>query len=167
MDLGIKNTSGLGGKMNMEVTMGGNVAQKMTFDGTKGYIMQMGNKQDMPAAMAAGYAKEQLLFPELSFASSKDYTLGGIEKIGGADSYVVNGPNSKYYYDVKTGLKTGEVKITEMGGQKIESPTYFSNYKAVDGVMFPFTMKINQMGQDMQLDVSSYELNKATAADFK
>jgi zinc protease len=167
MDISIKDTEATGGKKNQEVSAMGNVVQKMTYDGTKGYMVSQGNKMDMPPAMQASYAKEKEIFPELMFATSKGYTLGGIEKINGADSYVVNGPDTKYYYDVKTGLKTAEIKTTDMGGQKMEVPTYFSNYKAVDGVMFPFTIKVNQMGQDMQVEVSSYELNKATADDFK
>ncbi|MBC7555439.1 MAG: insulinase family protein [Chryseobacterium sp.] len=167
MDVGIKNTQATGGKMNTEVSMMGNVVQKMTFDGTKGTMTAQGKSMEMPAAMAAQYASSKQIFPELMFSSSPDYKLGGIEKIDGADSFVVTGPNVKYYYDVKTGLKTAEIKTAEMNGQKMEIPTYFSNYKEVDGVKFPFTVKVNQMGQDMQLDVTSYELNKATANDFK
>lgn len=167
MELGIKNTQALGGKMNMEVSMMGNTLQKMTFDGTKGSMTAQGNKMDMPAEMQAAYAKEKNLFPELTFATSKDYTLGGIEKIEGADAYAVKTADATYYYDMKTGLKVGEVKKQKMQGQEIEIPTYYSNYKEVDGVKLPFTVKVNQMGQDMQLDVQSYELNKATADDFK
>lgn len=167
MELGIKNTQALGGKVNMEVSMMGNVLQKMTYDGTKGSMTTQGNKMDMPAEMQAAYAKEQNIFPELSFATSKDLTLGGIEKIEGAEAYVIKSGDTTYYYDVKTGLKVGEIKKQKMQGQEIEIPTYYSNYKDVDGVKLPFTMKVNQMGQDMQLDVTSYELNKATAEDFK
>lgn len=167
MELGIKNTQALGGKMNMEVSMMGNTLQKMTFDGTKGSMTAQGNKMDMPAEMQAAYAKEKNLFPELTFGTSKDYTLGGIEKIEGADAYAVKTADATYYYDMKTGLKVGEVKKQKMQGQEIEIPTYYSNYKEVDGVKLPFTVKVNQMGQDMQLDVQSYELNKATADDFK
>lgn len=167
MELGIKNTQALGGKTNMEVSMMGNVVQKMTYDGTKGSMTTQGNKMDMPAEMQAAYAKEQNLFPELAFAASKDLTLGGIEKIEGAEAYVIKSGDTTYYYDVKTGLKVGEIKKQKMQGQEIEVPTYYSNYKDVDGVKLPFTMKVNQMGQDMQLDVTSYELNKATAEDFK
>ncbi|WP_027377161.1 M16 family metallopeptidase [Kaistella palustris] len=167
MELGIKNIRALGAKANMEVSMMGNVVQKMTYDGTKGFMTTQGNKMEMPAEMLAAYAKEQNIFPELAFASSKDLALGGIEKIEGADAYVVKSGDTTYYYDVKTGLKVGEIKKQKMQGQEIEVPTYFSNYKEVDGVKFPFTIKVNQMGQDMQLDVKSYELNKATAEDFK
>lgn len=166
MEVGIKNTQATGGKMNMEVSMMGNTVQKMTYNGTKGSMTAQGKTMDMPAEMQAAYAKEKQIFPELMFASSKDYTLGGIEKVNGTDAYAVKSADATYYYDVKTGLKIGEVKKQKVQGQEIEVPTYYSNYKAVDGVMFPFTLKVNQMGQDMQLDVNSYELNKATAEDF-
>lgn len=167
MDLNIKNTQAAGGKMNMEVSMMGNVVQKMTYDGSKGSMTAQGQTMDMPADMLASYAKEKEIFPELTFATSKDYTLGGIEKIDGADAYAVKSADATYYYDVKSGLKVGEIKKQKAQGKEVEVPTYYSNYKAVDGVMFPFTVKVNQMGMDMQLDVKSYELNKATAADFK
>ena len=167
MELNIKNTQALGGKVNMEVTMMGNTVQKMTYDGKKGYMAAQGNKMDMPAEMQETYAKEKILFPELAFAGSKDYTLSGIEKVQGADAYVVKSADTTYYYDVKSGLKVGEVKKQKMQGKDIEVPTYYSNYKEVNGVKLPFTIKVNQMGQDMQLDVKSYELNKATAEDFK
>jgi zinc protease len=167
MDISIKNTEATGGKKNQEVSLMGNIVQRMAYDGTKGYMVSQGNKMDMPADLQASYAKQKEIFPELMFANSKDYTLGGLEKINGSDSYLVNSLDTKYYYDVKTGLKTAEIKTAEAGGQKIEIPTYFSNYKEVDGVKFPFTMKVTQMGQDMQLEVASYVLNKATADDFK
>lgn len=167
MELSIKNTQAIGGKVNMEVAMMGNTIQKMTYDGTKGSMTAQGNKMDMPAEMMEAYAKEKSLFPELNFATSKEYTLGGIEKIEGADAYSVKSADTTYFYDVKTGLKVGEIKKQKMQGQEMEVPTYYSNYKEVDGVKFPFTIKVNQMGQDMQLDVQSYVLNKATAEDFK
>ena len=167
MELGIKNTQALGGKMNMEVSMMGNTVQKITFDGTKGSMSAQGNKMDMPAEMAATYAKEKNLFPELTFGTSKDYTLAGIEKISGEDAYAVKTADATYYYDVKTGLKVAEIKKQKMQGKEVEIPTYYSNYKEVDGVKLPFTIKVNQMGQDMQLDVKSYELNKSKPEDFK
>ncbi len=167
MELNIKNTQAKGGKVNMEVSMMGNTVQKITFDGTKGYMAAQGNKMDMPAEMLAMYAKEKELFPELSFAASKDVTLAGIEKIEGNDAYVVKSGDTTYYYDVKSGLKVAEIKKQKMQGQEIQTPTYYSNYKEVNGVKFPFTIKVNQMGQDMQMDVKSYDLNKATPEDFK
>lgn len=167
MDLNIKNTQASGGKMNLEVSMMGNVVQKMTYDGAKGSMTTQGHTMDMPAEMQEAYAKEKELFPELTFATSKDLTLGGIEKIDGADAYAVKSENTTYYYDVKTGLKVADIKKQKMQGQQVEIPSNYSNYKAVDGVMFPFTVKVKQMGMDMQMDVQSYELNKATAADFK
>ena len=167
MELGIKNTQALGGKMNMEVSMMGNTVQKITFDGTKGSMSAQGNKMDMPAEMAATYAKEKNLFPELTFGTSKDYTLAGIEKISGEDAYAVKTADATYYYDVKTGLKVAEIKKQKMQGKEVEIPTYYSNYKEVDGVKLPFTIKVNQMGQDMQLDVKTNELNKSKPQDFK
>ena len=46
-------------------------------------------------------------------------------------------------------------------------PTTFSNYKDVEGVKMPYTISVSQMGMDMTMTVKSYEINKATDADFK
>lgn len=46
-------------------------------------------------------------------------------------------------------------------------PTTFSDYKEVNGVKMPYTLSVNQMGMDMTMKVKSYEVNKATDADFK
>lgn len=165
--LDIKVTTAVGGKMATVVSTNGTAVQKIVFDGTKGSISAMGNTQEMPANLVQEYAKNKEIFPELSFANSKDYTLGAIEKVDGVDCYVVKGNNTTYYYDVKTGLKKGEIKTSNMGGQSMEIPTYYSNYKEVEGIMLPFTMKVTQMGQTLQLDVTSYEINKAKEEDFK
>jgi hypothetical protein len=103
------------------------------------------------------------IFPELTFAKSSDYKVAGIEKFNEEDSYVVKGDGETYYYSVKTGLKTGEVK-TE-GGQSV--PTKFGEYKAVSGVMMPYKIVQSMGGMDIDLAVQSYDVNKATDADFK
>lgn len=103
----------------------------------------------------------------MSFAKSADYKLGGIEKINGEDSYVIKGGDTTYYYSVATGLKTGETKKVKAQGQEMIIPTTFSDYKEVNGVKMPYTISVSQMGMDMTMKVKSYEVNKATDADFK
>ena len=111
--------------------------------------------------------KNPEIFEELGFAKSADYKLGGIEKISGEDSYAIKGGDTTYYYSVATGLKTGETKKVKAKGQEMTIPTTFSNYKDVNGVKMPYTISVSQMGMDMTMTVKSYEINKATDADFK
>lgn len=156
-----------GGKELTTVTAMGQVVQKQVFDGKTGYSMQMGQKVDITPEEIAEKQKNPELFEELGFAKSADYKLGGIEKIGGEDSYAIKGGDTTYYYSVATGLKTGETKKIKNKGQEMTIPTTFSNYKDVEGVKMPYTISVSQMGMDMTMTVKSYEINKATDADFK
>jgi predicted Zn-dependent peptidase len=156
-----------GGKELTTVTAMGQVVQKQVFDGKTGFSEQMGKKVDMKPEQIAEKQKNTELFEELGFAKSADYKLGGIEKIGGEDSYAIKGGDTTYYYSVATGLKTGETKKVKAQGQEMTIPSTFSNYKDVNGVKMPYTISVNQMGMDMTMNVKSYEVNKATDADFK
>ncbi|QWT88050.1 insulinase family protein [Chryseobacterium sp. PCH239] len=156
-----------GGKELTTVTAMGQVVQKQVFDGKTGYSMQMGQRVDITPEEIAEKQKNPELFEELGFAKSADYKLGGIEKIGGEDSYAIKGGDTTYYYSVATGLKTGETKKVKAKGQEMTIPTTFSNYKDVNGVKMPYTISVSQMGMDMTMTVKSYEINKATDADFK
>ncbi|WP_415325936.1 M16 family metallopeptidase [Chryseobacterium sp. MMS23-Vi53] len=156
-----------GGKELTTVTAMGQTVQKQVFDGKTGYSEQMGQKVPMKPEQIAEKLKNTELFEELGFAKSADYKVAGIEKIGGEDSYAVKGGDTTYYYSVATGLKTGETKKVKAQGQEMTIPTTFSNYKDVNGVKMPFTISLNQMGMDMTMNVKSYEVNKATDADFK
>lgn len=156
-----------GGKEVTTVTAMGQVMQKQVFDGKTGYSEQMGQKVNITPEEIAEKQKTPELFEELSFAKSADYKLSGIEKINGEDSYAIKGGDTTYYYSVATGLKTGETKKVKARGQEMTIPTTFSNYKEVNGVKMPYTISVNQMGMDMTMNVKSYEVNKATDADFK
>jgi predicted Zn-dependent peptidase len=156
-----------GGKEVTQVTAMGQVVQKQVFDGKTGYSEQMGQKVPMKAEQISEKQKNAELFEELGFAKLTDYKVAGIEKIAGEDSYAIKGGDTTYYYSVKTGLKTGETKTVKAQGQEMSIPTTFSNYKDVNGVKMPYTINVNQMGMDMTMEVKSYDVNKATDADFK
>ena len=122
---------------------------------------------DLPADMASKFAKKTEIFPELSFGKSADYKLIGIEKVNGEDVYVIKDADTTYYYSVKTGLKVGEIQKQKMGPQEMEVPTYYSDYKDVNGVKLPYTIKQTMMGQEIEMKVNSYSVNQAKDEDFK
>ncbi|SDQ13885.1 Predicted Zn-dependent peptidase [Chryseobacterium soldanellicola] len=163
MDMGMKMIQAKGGKMNMNVSMMGNTVQKIVFDGKDGYMEVQGQKSPLSDKQKAEMSKDTELFPELTFAKSADYKLAGIEKYNNEDSYVVKGAKETYYYSVKTGLKTGEVKSSE--GASV--PTSYADYKDVSGVKLPYTINQNMGGMDINLTVKSYQLNQAKDSDFK
>ncbi|KPH12740.1 pitrilysin family protein [Chryseobacterium sp. ERMR1:04] len=163
MDMSMKMIQGKGGKMAMDMKMMGNTIQKIVFDGKDGYMEAQGKKAPLSDKQKVDMAKDTELFPELTFAKSADHKLAGIEKYNNEDSYVVKGPKDTYYYSVKTGLKTGEVKAGEGGS----IPTSYADYKEVSGVKFPFTIIQNMGGMDINLAVQSYQINQAKDSDFK
>lgn len=167
MELNFKNVQAKGGKIFVDVSMMGNSMQKIVFDGTKGYMVAQGQKMDLPADMASKFAKNTEIFPELNFAKSTDYKLVGSEKVNGEDVYVIKSNDATYYYSMKTGLKVGEIQKQKMGTQEMEIPTFYSDYKDVNGVKLPYVMKQTMMGQELEMKVNSYNVNQAKEEDFK
>ncbi|WP_295229522.1 pitrilysin family protein [uncultured Chryseobacterium sp.] len=163
MDMNIKMIDAKGGKRAVNVSMMGNTIHKMVFDGKEGYVEQQGKKATLNDKQKAEMIKDQELFPELMFAKSPEYKLTGIEKYNNEDSYVIKGGKGTYYYSVKTGLKTGEIEVSEAGSV----PTSYSDYKDVAGVKLPYTMVKNMGGMDINMTVKSYQVNQAKDADFK
>ena len=155
-----------GGKTSVEMKMMGQTIQKIVFDGKDGYMMVQGQKQPLPAELKEKFSANKEIFPELDF-NAKNTTLRGIENITGEDAYAVKKGNKTYFYSVKTGLKTGESETQNMQGQEIIVPTYYSDYKEVSGVKSPFKISQNMGGIEMNFEVKSYEINKATDKDFK
>ena len=155
-----------GGKTSVEMKMMGQSMQKIVFDGKDGYIMAQGQKQPLPAELKEELAANKEIFPELTF-NAKNTTLRGIENVNGEEVYAIKKGNKTYFYSVKTGLKVGESQTQKMQGQEVIVPTYYSDYKEVSGVKLPFKISQNMGGIEMNSDVKSYEINKATDKDFK
>ena len=155
-----------GGKSSVEMKMMGQTMQKIVFDGKDGYIMAQGQKQPLPAELKEELSANKEIFPELTF-NAKNTELKGIENINGEDAYAVKKGDKTYYYSVKSGLKISESQTQKVQGQEVTIPTYYSDYKEVAGVKFPFKISQNMSGMEINFIVKSYEINKATDKDFK
>ena len=159
MTLELKEVKAKGGKSSQAVSMMGNVVQKSVFDGKDGYAEMQGRKMPLPADKKVEMMKETELFEELAMAKSPEVKLSGIEKFNNEDCYAVKDGDSTLYYSVKSGLKVGE--------SSKEGTTTFSNYQTVSGIKIPYTISQSMQGMDMEFKVKSFEINKATDADFK
>ena len=155
-----------GGKSSVEMKMMGQTMQKIVFDGKDGYTMAQGQKQPLPAELKEELSANKEIFPELTF-NAKNTELKGIENINGEDAYAVKKGDKTYYYSVKSGLKISESQTQKAQGQEVTIPTYYSDYKEVAGVKFPFKISQNMSGMEINFIVKSYEINKATDKDFK
>lgn len=157
------------GKEATTIKVNGNTVQKIVWDGNQGYIEMQGKKNPIPEAAKAQIKKlsQNGLFPEEQFTQNNTYKLEGTEVINGEKSYKVVGENMTFYYSIKTGLKTGQTIKQEVNGQTMVVPTTYSNYKAVDGIKFPFSFSQKLMGQEVQYTIKDYKINQATPEDFK
>lgn len=167
MEMNMIIINATGGKNSIDMKMMGNSMQKIVFDGKDGYIEARGQRQPMPEEVKAKMAKENRVFPELSFGENKDYILVGVETMNGEDAYCVKNGSKSLYYSLKSGLKIAEVETQKMGEKEMKVPVIYSDYKEVDGVKLPFRITQNMMGQEIVFNVNTYEMNKATDADFK
>ncbi len=130
----------------------GMVFQKSFFDGTAGSStnMQTG-KKDLTAEEIASKKKAFGLFPEMNYATSgMTYEIVGIETLNGTDVYVLklnDGSTESFdYYDTKTFMKLKSLSINKDGEEVTESTSLFSEYKDVNGLLFPHTVTIS-MGE--------------------
>jgi len=63
------------------------------------------------------------------------------------------------YYNVETDLKFKETKEIQTKQGLFEQETYFSDYREVSGLKFPFTIKQYLGLQEIELTVTSIEIN--------
>jgi zinc protease len=63
------------------------------------------------------------------------------------------------YYANDSGLKVKEVKEIQTKQGLFEQETYFSDYREVNGLKYPFTLKQYFGAQEIDLTVKSIEIN--------
>jgi hypothetical protein len=131
---------------------------------------QMGQNPTLDADAKRDAREDESPFPELEF-SKQGYTteLTSIRNIDGKDAYElkVTLPSGRlfvYYYDVSTGLRVKLVKNQREG----QTVTMYSDYRDVNGILFPWHVDDNQGEIDLDMKVKSVKVNSGlTAADFK
>lgn len=154
------------GKSVQEVKMGGNVLQKMVFDGEKGYNMAQGQKMDYSEEEIEAAKKSAGLFSELNVP--EDAVLKNIQDFEGEDAYVVQLTDEvREFYSVESGLKLFKETKVDQNGQEFTTTEKYEDYTAVDGVKFPFVI-VNNIGQEFTIEFEEIKLNqKLSDEDFK
>ena len=92
--------------------------------------------------------------------------------IDGEDVYKIkvnNDEKASYrFYNVKTGLLTRTESTTKAQGKEVTSTVDFGNYTTVDGIQFPYSMKLTAGPQVIPFVITSVEVNNSvTDADFE
>ncbi|NRB59743.1 MAG: insulinase family protein [Winogradskyella sp.] len=156
-------------KSSMEIIAEGmGTLMKQNFDGQNGYMMQQGQKIPMEAKDVESSKAKKGLFPELS-VDVADITLESMVSVEGKDAYkvkVMKGEEATYrYYDVATGYLMRTESTSEAQGQSVTTVTDYSNYKAVDGVMIPHTMKVTTGPQSFTFEANEVKINEGVSAE--
>ena len=152
----------------------GEMKQTILYDGTKG-VMIVGDEKTEFDNKKLGKLKLEaamnfLLDPE---AYGVSLELIGIETVDSTECYKIElttegGTSWVQFYSIDSGLKIKEVKEVETTQGNFQQETFYSDYKEVDGLKFPF--KINQSFgmQTIEMNVSSIKLNKGLKdSDFE
>jgi outer membrane lipoprotein-sorting protein len=139
--------------------------QTILYDGTKAAmiigdeITEFDNKKLGKLKLEA--AMNFLLDPE---AYGVSLELTGIETVDSIDCYKIElttegGTNWVQFYAIDSGLKIKEVKEVETTQGSFQQQTFYSDYKEVDGLKFPFNIKQSFGMQTVEMKVSSVKLN--------
>ncbi len=158
-------------KMKVEAKMMGQTAFKVLFDGTNGYMEQMGAKVFLPEDQITEYKNRKGVIDELYLLENNTVKLDGIIATNGSDAYKMlienKGKKTIKYFDTKTGLLVKEEQFAkEPDGSEVVIYTNFMDYKPVNGILISHKITTNMFGQETEMNVKSVELNKSFADDF-
>ena len=172
MDIESKTSVLVGQGFRTEVEVMGNKIIT-AIDGENGWMMRpammggTGQPEAMPADQVKMAASQKNIGSTLinALKDGAKIDLVSKEKLDGADVYLLkvskaSGEESQVYVSASTYFivkVTGKLKAN---GQEVDTEVNFSNYKAVDGLYFPYTMETaSPMGGMMTVDTVSIELN--------
>lgn len=172
MDIESKTTMAVGKAFRTEVEVMGNKIITVV-DENSGWMIRpammggTGEPEDMPGEQVKLAGTQKNLGSALIQAQKSGATIELVskEKIDGADAYLLKvtksgGEESQVYVSASTYYIIKTIAKVQANGQTIDTEVNYSNYKAVDGLYFPFTVEAaSPMGGMMQVDTTSVELN--------
>jgi hypothetical protein len=153
-------------KFSMTMGMPGMTIMKQVFDGEKGYVEQMGQKQMLEGEMLSRMKHEAQMFPESEYLTDAyQLEVKGVEEIGGEQAYklMITGADgsSTEYYGVESGFKLKSVVSQDVGGGQVQSViTEYSDYKEVSGLTLPHLERVTGMAPfPLEMKTENVEVN--------
>ncbi|MBL0014479.1 MAG: insulinase family protein [Flavobacterium sp.] len=154
-------------KQLREIKLMGMSMMKQVVNDKGAYIIQQGERKELTGEDLAKAKASAVPFDELTLVNKSTIVLEGIEVFNDADTYIIKDGNSKYFFDVKSGLKVAETKSMDVGGQLISQTSNFSDYREVNGIKIPFVNSIN-IGMEILLTTTDVKINEGVSdADFQ
>jgi hypothetical protein len=158
----------------MTISMGGNVLSDTRYDGAVGKMSSMQGEQILEGKQLENLQAQSQFNRELKYAEL-GYTLQlkSIEMVDGKEAFRVEvfhpGSGTGFdYYDTETGLRLREDKI-EVGpeGEMVQT-TLLSDYKEVDGILYPHKLEMIIGPQQVSATIDEIKLNTGIDdAEFK
>ncbi|WP_298221369.1 pitrilysin family protein [Flavobacterium sp.] len=146
--------------------MGMSMIKQVVNDKTA-YIIQQGQKKEITGEELKKMKSSAVPFDELELLNQPNIVLESIETYNDADTYIIKDGNSKYYFDVKSGLKVAETKSMVTATETISQTTTFSDYQDVNGIKIPYVMNVN-IGMDILLTITDVKINEGISdSDFE
>lgn len=175
---GTFSTQGMEGPMSLyakrpnlsrqEITMNGRKLVQ-AFDGTTPWMILPDSEaaREMPATQGESVRTNADFDGPLMDYAAKGHKieLVGKEKVGGTEVYHLKltkkgGSVEHYYLDTESGIEVKRTVDVDAGGMKQTIETELSNFKSVDGIMIPHTMKQSVNGTPLaQMNVEKIEFN--------
>ena len=149
-------------KMSVETLMGGNVLSKQVFNGEKAKVTSPMGEQEVSGPELEDMKIQSTLNAELYFEQlGVVVELKGLEDVEGSPAWKLqmttpSGKNMVDFYDKESGFK---VKSVNQQGQ-MSITIMYSDYREVDGLMFPFQMKQIVGPQTFDVTTTSININK-------
>jgi predicted Zn-dependent peptidase len=147
-----------------EVDAGG-MTQEITFNGKDGKMQAGGQEMKIEGSELEKLKYEASIHLLLDLDSlGVNLKLSGMTKVNGKNAYKIemlfpSGTKWIQYYDPETGLKVKETKNIVTPKGTFTQEVLYSDYKTLEGVKYPFTIKQSIGPQTMQFRVDSIKIN--------
>ena len=153
-------------KTSQVISVMGNTFQKAVFDGKIGYEESRGQRKVLEGDDLEKAKNKNTLFGDLNYTSGE---LVRIEPLEGKNAIVLKYLGKEIFYDMTSGLKVKSVETVKTpDGKEVKVPTTFSDYKEVNGILFPHAVGQKSGPMDLNFTISEIKINEGvTDEDFK
>lgn len=172
MTIEMTSVSKAPGKVSVVTSVGGNPMQKQIFDGEKGVVTAMGQKMELSGKQLADMKMQAKMNLELEYEQlGFKLEMNGIEDINGKPAYKVQvtGPDGyakTEYFEVESGLKVRTVSSQDTQMGPVTVTISYGDYREIEGLKFPFSVKQQAGPQALDMKVISVELNTGVTDDL-
>jgi len=156
-------------KLSVMMLMMGNIMMRQVFNGEDGYIMQQGQKIPFPEEEKQKLISSSLPFEELSWIDDENVTFSSVSEEDGLKQYALKiDDKTTVFFDADSGLKTKQVTMTPTPqGEMSPQATIYEDYREVDGILFPYVIKIPMGPQMLEFNTKEIKLNPVVSdSDF-